>query len=301
MKLSVIIPVYKVEATLDRCVESVLAQQCEGMEVVLVDDGSPDASPALCDRWAARDGRVRVVHQTNGGLSDARNAGLAVATGELVTFVDSDDFLAPDTYAPLLEAMTADVDIVEYPAVLFYGSGRQTELALEEHVYDDKTDYWLRGRAYAHAYAWNKIYRRSLFAQVRFPRGKVFEDAHTLPLLLERARRVKTTCKGLYYYCDNPSGITATASGEDMESLLQAHLAHWDVTADAAYYLHVLNLQLYVCRLLGKHELIPPMTAPLRQPLPHGLRYKARLLRVLGLKRLCAAYRLWGRLKGGRR
>lgn len=90
-KISVIIPVYRVEATLARCVGSVLGQGVEAMEVILVDDGSPDLCPRLCDEWAARDGRVKVVHKPNGGLSDARNAGLAVATGELVTFVDSDD------------------------------------------------------------------------------------------------------------------------------------------------------------------------------------------------------------------
>ena len=93
MKLSVIVPVYQVEATLDRCVASIVGQTFSDLEVILVDDGSSDRSPQLCDEWAAKDSRVRVIHKTNGGLSDARNAGLDVATGDFVTFVDSDDYL----------------------------------------------------------------------------------------------------------------------------------------------------------------------------------------------------------------
>ena len=93
MKLSVIIPVYCVEATLDRCVESVLCQQVEDMEVILVDDGSPDCCPQKCDEWAQKDSRIRVIHKENGGLSDARNAALDIATGDYITFVDSDDWI----------------------------------------------------------------------------------------------------------------------------------------------------------------------------------------------------------------
>ena len=94
MTLSVIIPVYRVEATLDRCVESVLRQHVDDMEVILVDDGSPDNCPEMCDKWAVKDRRVHVIHKQNGGLSDARNAGIDVACGEYITFVDSDDWIS---------------------------------------------------------------------------------------------------------------------------------------------------------------------------------------------------------------
>ena len=96
-----VIPVYRSADTLDRCVGSVVAQDVREMEVILVDDGSPDACPALCDAWAGRDRRVRVIHQPHGGLSAARNAGVDTAQGELITFVDSDDAVAPHTYCPL--------------------------------------------------------------------------------------------------------------------------------------------------------------------------------------------------------
>ena len=92
-KISVIVPVYKVEAFLDRCVQSIADQSYKNLEIILVDDGSPDNCPALCDAWAEKDSRVKVIHKKNGGLSDARNAGMAIATGERMGFVDSDDWV----------------------------------------------------------------------------------------------------------------------------------------------------------------------------------------------------------------
>ena len=94
MKFSIIVPIYKVEEYLDRCVESLIRQTEKDIEIILVDDGSPDSCPAMCDEWAKKDERIRVVHKENGGLSDARNAGLNIATGEYVLFVDSDDYVA---------------------------------------------------------------------------------------------------------------------------------------------------------------------------------------------------------------
>ena len=117
--LSVIIPVYRVEDTLDRCVESVVSQTFDSLEIVLVDDGSPDGCPLLCDQWAKRDSRIKVIHKENGGLSSARNAGLAAVTGEWVTFVDSDDWLERHTYAAVFRELAktdvAKVDMVEFP------------------------------------------------------------------------------------------------------------------------------------------------------------------------------------------
>ena len=102
MKLSVIIPVYQVEATLNRCVESVIGQTFTDLEVILVDDGSPDSCPQKCDEWAEKDSRIHVIHKNNGGLSDARNAGLNMATGDYITFVDSDDYIDSRMYEELI-------------------------------------------------------------------------------------------------------------------------------------------------------------------------------------------------------
>ena len=117
-KISVIVPVYKVEAFLDRCVQSIADQSYKNLEIIRVDDGSPDNCPALCDAWAEKDSRVKVIHKKNGGLSDARNAGMAIATGELMGFVDSDDWIAPDMYQHLHDLLDADgSDIRRHSAI----------------------------------------------------------------------------------------------------------------------------------------------------------------------------------------
>lgn len=291
--LSIIIPVYEVVQTLDHCVESVLKQDIPEMEVILVDDGSTDNSPMLCDEWADKDTRIRVIHKQNGGLSSARNAGLEIAKGDLVTFVDSDDYLAENTYCKVLAEMDSDTDIIEFPVYCHYGSARQKFLTFNPKSFHDMTVYWIQGKAYAHTYAWNKIYRRELFKNVHFPEGRVFEDVATLPLLLQCAHKVQQTDQGLYYYCENKHGITANASGEDLRQLLMAHLDNWDVTQDDEYYLHVLNIQIDVWRLLKN-----PTSLLLKNKcvwMWHGLsarqRIKVVLLNILGMKGLCKLYR----------
>lgn len=286
MKLSVIIPVYRVEETLDRCVESVAQQTFTDLEIILVDDGSPDQCPQKCDAWARRDARISVIHKANGGLSDARNAGLEWATGDRITFVDSDDFLDSDTYRLVLQT---DADIVEFPFYRHFGAPGQQKVVLPPHTYDDAADYWLRGRAYEHCYAWNKIFRRSLFDGVRFPKGLVFEDVWTLPLLLRKAQHIVTTSKGLYYYRANPQGITATAKGLQLEMLLNAHLKAMEQWTDDRYYMHVVNIQADVCCLSGKAPVLPfrPVN-PLGGSLPAKQRLKAAMLRLAGIDHLCS-------------
>ena len=107
MRLSIVIPVYRVEQTLERCLESILRQPPADCEVILVDDGSPDACPRLCDEWAERDPHIRVAHQANAGLSAARNTGIKMATGDYITFVDSDDFVGDNTFAVLIAKLSA--------------------------------------------------------------------------------------------------------------------------------------------------------------------------------------------------
>ena len=287
MKLSIVIPVYAVEATLDRCLESIVGQTFTEFEVILVDDGSHDSSPRLCDEWAARDGRIRVIHQENGGLSSARNTGIRAANGEVITFVDSDDFLDIDTYKNAMP-FTADADIVEFPVCRFYGSNQQSMLTFEHLEYDDMRDYWLRGRAYEHAYAWNKLYRRQLFDNVRFPEGVVFEDVHTLPRLLANAKRVTTIDKGLYYYCYNQKGITATAAGRELGMLLDAHcdvISRW---CDDRYYLHVLNIQMDVYEQSGGKPRLPRRRINLsNKDLSTKERIKGLALNLLGVGNIC--------------
>ncbi len=292
VKLSIVIPVYRVEATLERCLKSIVGQTFRNFEVILVDDGSPDRCPQMCDEWALSDNRIRVIHKENGGLSDARNAGIEQATGEHITFVDSDDFLAADTYEQAM-ALAERADIVEFPIYRFYGSKRQAVVCFPEYTYHDMGEYWLKGKAYEHTYAVNKIYRRRLFSEVRFPVGRVFEDVYTLPQLLRRAESVMTTGKGMYYYCANEQGITATAKGSELNMLLESHLVAMRLWVDDAYYMEVLNKQIDVCELTGRAPAIPPRkVSPLAKGLSPTARMKAAALRLLGIKGICRLNRI---------
>ena len=287
MKLSIIIPVYRNEATLERCLTSVVGQTFRNVELILVDDGSPVGCPQLCDEWALRDLRIRVVHKKNGGLSDARNAGLDVAKGDYVTFVDADDWLDLNTYGRIMpEAETCD--LLEYPIFCHYGSPRQQLVLPGDHEYGDAAAYWLQGHAYEHSYACNKIFRRSLFEHVRFPKGRVFEDMATLPLLVEKAGIIRTTSQGCYFYTENAEGITNTAGGRELQMLLESHLQAMRQWQDDRYSMHVLNIQLDVCRLTGQAPLLPTRRL---SPFIHGLspaeRLKALFLYFFGIKTLC--------------
>lgn len=304
MKLSIVIPVYRTEDTLDVCVKSVLRQDTPDMEVILVDDGSPDRCPARCDEWAAKDPRIRVIHKENGGLSDARNAGIGMATGEYITFVDSDDYICRQTYGPLMQRLEKEpsIDILEYPIFVHHGSPRQylTEFK-SETTYQDMEAYWLEGRAYQHTYACNKIFRKSLFDEVRFPVGKVFEDAHTLPLLLKKTQTVATSNQGIYYYCSNSNGITQTADGEALRMLLQPHVEMISQMERRdkdfqTYYLHVLNIQMDVYEQTGDDPILPCL--PIRPDYFTGIaKVKVIALHALGIKRLCKfnklVHKLW--------
>lgn len=292
MKLSVIVPVYRTEATLDRCIKSIVSQSFTDFELILIDDGSPDHCPLLCDQYAAKDPRITVVHQQNHGLSVARNIGIKRAQGEYLTFIDSDDYIAETTLDDVMSIM-GDNDIIEYPIWQHYGSSTQSLLRLEDKVYNSIEDYWILSRAYMHTYACNKIYRRHLFDNVHFPEGKVFEDAYTLPRLLKLSPKVATTSHGCYYYCANEEGITACAGGNELRMLLNAHLT-LEMPMDDLYYLHLLNIQLDICRLTDDTPQLP-----IRKVKPAGelkLKIKAVILNIFGFNVLCKINKTINRL-----
>ena len=205
MKLSIVIPVYRTEYTLGKCLKSVLAQDYPDLEVILVDDGSPDRCPALCDEWATKDPRIQVIHKENGGLSDARNAGLDIATGEYIVFVDSDDYISPDFISLLLK------EIEENDADVAMCSYKETSADMEEisffdadknvHAFDGEREVYETEDLLKNLYdanhvdatyfivAWNKIYKASLWEGVRFPKGRIHEDEATTYLIYEKAKR----------------------------------------------------------------------------------------------------------------
>lgn len=289
MKLSIVIPVYGVESTLDRCLKSVMDQSFADYEVILVDDGSTDLSPQLCDDWARKDPRIKVVHQQNGGLSAARNTGIEQAQGDYITFIDSDDYIGEGTLETVMSRLDDSIDLIEYPIWRFYGAPHQSLLQLTDTTYDDIADYWLDGQAYDHTYACNKVYRRRLFDGVRFPVGRVFEDAYTLPRLLRKVRHVATTSAGCYYYCWNAKGITSTAQGNELRQLLDAHLTT-QMPMDDRYYLKLMNIQIDVCELTGDEPRLEPRAVKPSGNLSQIL--KLTVLNIFGIKKLCSIIKI---------
>ena len=257
------------------------------MEIILVDDASPDNCPQICDKLQQEHSNIMVIHQQNGGLSAARNTGIRAAKGEFITFIDSDDLLERDTIRPLMKFLNDNpgIDLLEYPADI----KNSTYLQLGENVYDNATDYWTQTRAYEHTYAWNKVYRTSLFKDVNFPEGKVFEDVWTLPQLLQKAKTVATTNQGLYHYRDNPMGITAQARGSELTSLLEAHLSSPFPTP----LIHLLNIQLDVFRHTGK--VLLPDGLPIDGKSSFTDKIKLLIYKHLGINKLCKIHKI---LKG---
>lgn len=292
-RLSIIIPVYRVSDTLDKCVDSIVRQKCDGMEIILVDDGSPDDCPEKCDQWALRDKRISVIHKPNGGLSDARNAGIELANGVYITFVDSDDYLEADTYGPLMDVMDGhpEYDILEYPVAFVSGNVKQQIMTFSENAFQNQLDYWMETQAYKHSYAWNKIYRREMFQEVRFPVGRVFEDIATLPLLLKHTKCVATTNKGLYHYCDNTNGITARARGNEWRMLLESYMnvIDWCRTHPLfhQYYMHVVNVQLYEYELTGDRPRLQRIPIKKFDGINNISKLKAIIINILGINALC--------------
>lgn len=295
MKLSVIIPVFQVADTLERCVESVLSQDYADMEVILVDDGSTDQSPTLCDELAAKHPQVHVIHQTNKGLSAARNTGIELSKGTYITFIDSDDTMGSNTLKLLMTELEQhpEYDILEYPVYLFYQSNKQKILTFPQQTYQDMTTYWLDGKAYEHTYACNKIYKRTLFQNVRFPEGRVFEDAFTLPQLLKKCHTIATTSKGMYYYYWNPKGITANAKGEELIQLLESHVVmlnqlknNCTPKALKTYYEKVLNIQIDVCEMTTNSPRLPEIDFGWKCGST-----KLFLKKIFGIRGLCKLYK----------
>lgn len=240
--LSIIVPVYKVETYLAGCIESILGQSFGDFELILVDDGSPDRCGTICDEYARKDRRIKVIHKANGGLSSARNAGIGLSTGRYLTFVDSDDTVSEDTYLKNLRVLRKDpsIDLLEFPMQVHYQSPDQYLLDLQENHFYGKKEiffYWMKDRGYLHAYACNKIYKRKLFVQIRFPEGKTFEDLHTIPGLLELCDHYYVSPYGIYYYYSRPSSITRAASFNDHLCLLEANIQVMDISR--RYLLHL--------------------------------------------------------------
>lgn len=215
--ISVIVPIYNVKAYLDRCVESLLGQSYKNLEIFLVDDGSTDGCGKVCDRYAAQDPRITVIHKKNGGLSDARNAALDAAQGEYYAFVDGDDWVSPYYVENLYRALRkADADIaVSCFEEVFEGRDIQSQPAAELENFQSLTpEACLRRMLYQDGVETStptKLYKKELFEGLRYPVGKLYEDIPVAYEVLKRAARVAWIGNVDYYYFQRAASIQNAA------------------------------------------------------------------------------------------
>lgn len=210
--ISIIIPIYKVEEYLDACITSVVDQTYTNLEIILVDDGSPDKCPGMCDEWAKKDSRIRVIHKPNGGLSDARNAGIDIATGDYIAFVDSDDYIKPDMLEKLYVAIRKENADIAACGILNCKGSNQTAWGCRDFAGTSEQILTLlyEDAAYPVA-AWNKLYRRSCWRNLCFPVGKTCEDAFTTYQLVHDAKRIVMIPEALYCYRIRPGSIMTSS------------------------------------------------------------------------------------------
>lgn len=300
MKLSVIVPVYNVEAYLDYCLDSIAQQKVDGCEIILVDDCSPDKSGLICDEKAQTDPRFHVIHcAENEGLSVARNIGLDNAKGEYITFIDSDDYISPQTLEANMRILDEQpyVDVLEYPVCVHHGTARSYNYKPGKREISDYKG-WIRRKGYIHSYAWNKIYKRSLWDNIRFPKGKWYEDTYTIPTILKKAQYILGSDKGLYYYCSRQDSISNTLCEKGVNDLLQANLEIYYSLPQVKgltkkdiddLYLSLCNHQIIKLQLGGSLS-IPDHKIPLHRALftrrPLNYRLKA-ILKALSGTRYC--------------
>lgn len=235
--ISVIIPVYKVEKYLSRCIESVIGQTYTNLEIILVDDGSPDKCPLIIDEYAKNDKRIKVIYKENGGLSSARNAGLEIATGDYITFVDSDDTIDCKMYEilyNLLKKHNSDIAICQLVRVSEDVEGNLIIPNLNIDNIEEKI--FTRAEALKQImingdignFACTKLFKRELFNEVLFPDGKVYEDIATIYKLVHKANKIIYTNQKLYYYLYGRVGaITSSFSEKKILDSIYAYFTQY--------------------------------------------------------------------------
>ena len=212
--VSVIVPVYGVEQYLERCIISILNQTYSNLEIILVDDGSKDNSPAICDEYEKKDSRIKVVHKVNGGLSSARNAGIEVANGEYYIFIDSDDCIAPNMIERLCsvcEENDSDIAICGYERfsddkeIESIDTSRKEKLTILDK---DEAMSRIYSKGVKYVAAWNKLYRKKLFNNITYKEGKLNEDEFTTYKLFGESDKIVEIDAPLYFYFYNGNSIT---------------------------------------------------------------------------------------------
>jgi glycosyltransferase involved in cell wall biosynthesis len=309
--ISVIVPVYNVSKYLRQCVDSIINQSYKNLEIVLVDDGSTDSSGDLCDEYAKVDSRVKVIHKENGGLSDARNAGLDIATGEYVGFADSDDFIHCDMYRILamnLEMENADMAI---------GNWKEFHDGDEETLTDSRSgntqvflgietlEFLIYGKdGYRISFSvWDRLYKRELINEFRFPKGKCYEDVVWSAKVFYKAKKSVYVDRDLYYYRrrdDSIVGLDSKGQDEVSERAITdeipqieeqirflSDIGQEEMADEVMYYLYEMIFSYYTRCHYGKNHLQDKLLDMVDNYKPWAKQY---MRKPVGMYRKCVLY-----------
>lgn len=259
--ISVVVPVYKVENYLNRCIDSILHQSYENIELILIDDGSPDNCPVICDSYANEYDFIKVIHKENEGVSAARNSGIEIAKGNYIAFVDSDDYIHTDyltTLIYMLRRSDAKISMCSYKKVIDY----------EENVIISNSDFMIISDLLAmdmllndqsKCAPWGKLYNINLFKEIRFPKGKIMEDMFVMPLLFMKADTIAISTAQLYFYNQEGESITRSSFNYNKLDIVEAALSwkkHTEINypslfekASMHYYATVIDNCIYLSQV----------------------------------------------------
>lgn len=231
--VSIVLPIYGVENYLHKCVDSIIKQTYTNLEIILVDDGSPDNCPQICDEYKEKDNRIIVIHKENGGLSDARNAGLSVATGDYISFIDSDDYISKDFVETLMNVLLSkNADIVECGVTFVDEDNKilKTRNIQENSLELDKIDALKRLILERGVYqtVWNKLYRRKVIGEDLFPVGKLNEDEYWTYKVIEKSDKVIVIDKAMYFYLQRKASIMGNQYSIKRFDGLKAKIERYD-------------------------------------------------------------------------
>lgn len=244
-KISIIVPVYKVEKYLDKCVESLVNQTYKNLEIILVDDGSPDECPKICDAWAKKDSRIKVSHKANGGLSEARNTGMDIATGDYIGFVDSDDYVSEEMYNILVKIIEEnDADISACQESTFNDENNPRFTVDNNVTIVDDVNAALNGIINSElvlSFVWNKLYKKELLNDIRFPVGKNYEDVFTLHKIILKTNKIAVTSSALYAYRKRKDNITKSWTKKNICDFIEANNLRYNDLKDNKKVIDSLN------------------------------------------------------------
>lgn len=260
--LSIIVPVYRVEKYLHKCIDSILDQTFKDFELILIDDGSPDECGKICDEYAHRDPRVRVIHQENKGLSAARNAGIDIAKGQFIAFVDSDDWVEANIYEVLIENIVkSNTDIAVCGIRNFFESNPYKEDKRSEQI---RNMVLLKDQCFEMVFckddcisvaAWNKVYKKEIFDDLRYPKGQIYEDNFLILDVLSKCDHAFVTTAKLYNYRRHAESITGGRYREEEMDRIIASQKNYNIFKERyPQYLEYAEAYLYknCFSILGK-------------------------------------------------